>query len=46
MIAWRGIRFGVAKQILDEKPRAVYAHCDSYSIDLAINDSIKACKPI
>ena len=44
--AMRGIRSGVAKRILDEEPRAVYTHCYSHSINLAMNDSIKACKPV
>ena len=44
--AMRGIRSGVAKQILDEEPRAVYTHCYGHSINLAMNDSIKACKPV
>ena len=42
----RGIRSGVAKRILDEEPRAVYTHCYGHSINLAMNDSIKACKPV
>ena len=42
----RGIRSGVAKRILDEEPRAVYTHCYSHSINLAMNDAIKACKPV
>ena len=41
-----GMRTGVAKQILDEEPRAVYTHCYGHSINLAMNDAIKACKPI
>ena len=44
--AMRGIRSGVAKRILDEEPRAVYTHCYGHSINLAMNDSIKACKPV
>jgi len=44
--ALRGIRSGVAKRILDEEPRAVYTHCYGHSINLAMNDSIKACKPV
>ena len=44
--AMRGIRSGVAKRILDEEPKAVYTHCYGHSINLAMNDSIKACKPV
>ena len=44
--AMRGIRSGVAKRILDEEPRAVYTHCYGHSINLAMNDSIKACKSV
>jgi len=42
----RGIRSGVTKRILDEEPRAVYIHCYGHSINLGMNDSIKACKPV
>ena len=42
----RGIRLGVAKQILDEETRAVYTHCYGHSINLAMNDAMKACKPV
>ena len=44
--AMRGIRSGVAKRILDKEPRAVYTHCYGHSINLAMNDSIKSCKPV
>ena len=44
--AMRGIRSGVTKRILDKEPRAVYTHCYGHSINLAMNDSIKACKPV
>ena len=44
--AMRGMRCGVAKRILDEEPRAVYTHCYGHSINLAMNDSIKACNPV
>ena len=44
--AMRGIRSGVAKRILDEEHREVYTHCYGHSINLAMNDAIKACKPI
>jgi len=42
--AMRGVRSGVAKQICDEEPLALYTHCYGHSINLAINDAIKLSK--
>jgi len=36
-----GIRSGVAKQLLDEEPRAVYTHCYGHALNLACGDTIK-----
>ena len=44
--AMRGIRTGVAKQICDEEPRALYTHCYGHSINLAVNDAIKLSKQL
>ena len=30
-----GPRSGVAKQLRDEKPRAIYLHCHGYALNLA-----------
>ena len=42
----RGARSGVAKKILDIERRAIYTHCYGHSINLAVNDAMKLCKPI
>ena len=39
-----GLRSGVAKQIQDVEPRAVYTHCYGHSLNLACADTIKTCK--
>jgi len=41
-----GAKYGLAKRISDEEPRAVYMHCYGYSINIAAHDAIKQCKPI
>ncbi len=42
----KGTRAGVAKLITTEEPRALYTHCYGHSINLAVNDAIKLCKPV
>ena len=44
--AMAGIRTGVAKQLLDEEPRAVYTHCYGHALNLACGDAIKQCSLI
>ena len=39
-----GLRCGVAKQIQDLEPRAVYTHCYGHSLNLTCADTIKTCK--
>ena len=39
-----GPRSGVAKQLRDEEPRALYLHCHGHALNLAAGDSIKKCK--
>ncbi len=39
-----GAQTGVAKRISDEEPRAVYTHCYGHALNLAVADSVKACK--
>ena len=39
-----GPRSGVAKQLRDEEPRALYLHCHGHALKLAAGDSIKKCK--
>jgi len=41
-----GIRSAVAKQFLDEEPRAVYTHCYGHALNLACGDTIKQCSLI
>lgn len=38
-----GVRSGVAKQIIDEEPRAVYTHCYGHALNLACGDTIRKC---
>ena len=42
----KGVRSGVASQILAEEPRAVYTHCYGHSLNLAVNDVFKIIKVI
>ena len=37
----KGPRNGVAKQLLDEEPRAIYTHCYGHSLNLAISDILQ-----
>ena len=39
-----GAKAGVAKKLLDEEPRAVYAHCYGHALNLACGDTIKCSK--
>ena len=39
-----GVCNGVAKQIADEQPRAVYSHCYGHALNLAANDITKQNK--
>ena len=42
----QGCRNGVAVQILQIEPRALYTHCYGHSLNLACQDVIRAIKPI
>ena len=39
-----GAKSGVAKQLTDEEPRALYTHCYGHALNLACGDTIKWCK--
>lgn len=39
-----GAKSGVAKQLTDEEPRALYTHCYGHALNLACADAIKQCK--
>ena len=39
-----GVRNGVAKQLTDEEPRAIFTHCYSHALNLAVGDTVKKCK--
>ena len=39
-----GRKGGVAKQLCDREPRALYMHCYGHALNLACNDSIRQCK--
>ena len=38
-----GPRSGVATQILQEEPRALYTHCYGHALNLACSDTVKQC---
>ena len=40
----KGPRSGVAKQLLDDEPRAIYNHCYGHSLNLAMGDTVKGYK--
>ena len=35
------VRNGVAKQLTDEEPRAIFTHCDGHALNLAVGDTVK-----
>ena len=39
-----GIRSGVAKQIADIEPRAIFTHCYGHALNLAVADTVKQSK--
>jgi hypothetical protein len=39
-----GLRSGVAKQLSQDEPRAIYTHCYGHALNLACEDTIKRCK--
>ena len=39
-----GLRSGVAKQLSQDEPRAIYTHCYGHALNLACGDTIKRCK--
>ena len=40
----RGARTGVAKQLQEIEPRAIYLHCYGHSLNLAVSDVFQHCK--
>ena len=42
----RGVRSGVATQIAQDEPRALYVHCYGHSLNLACQDTIREIKPL
>ena len=39
--AMSGAKSGIAKQILEEEPRAYYTHCYGHALNLAAGDTIR-----
>ena len=39
-----GMRTGIAKQISDLEPRAIYTHCYGHALNLATGDTLKQSK--
>ena len=35
------VRNGVAKQLTDEEPRAIFTHCYGHALNLAVGDTVK-----
>ena len=42
----KGGNTGVAKQLLDEEPRALYTHCYWHALNLAVGDAVKHYKVV
>ncbi|XP_062505043.1 zinc finger MYM-type protein 1-like [Corticium candelabrum] len=40
----KGGNTGVAKQLLDEEPRALYTYCYGHALNLAVGHAVKHCK--
>ncbi len=40
----KGEKSGVATQLLNDEPRAVYIHCYGHALNLAVGDTVKGCK--
>ena len=36
-----GVRNGVAKQLTDEEPRAIFTHCYDHALNLEVGDTVK-----
>ena len=41
--AMSGAKNGVAKQISDIEPRAIFSHCYGHALNLAVCDTLKKC---
>ncbi len=39
-----GLRKGVATQLQQDEPRAIYTHCYGHSLNLAVGDTVRQCK--
>ena len=39
-----GIRNGVAKQLTDKEPQAIFTHCSGHALNLVEGDTVKKCK--
>ena len=38
------VRNGVAKQLTDEEPQAIFTHCYGHAVNLEVEDTVKICK--
>ena len=38
------VRNGVAKQLTDEEPRAIFTHCYGLALNIAVGDTVKKCQ--
>lgn len=39
-----GLKKGVATQLQEDEPRAIYMHCYGHSLNLAVGDAVRQCK--
>ena len=40
------VRNGVARQLTNEEPRAIFTHCYGHALNLTVGDIVKKCKLI
>ena len=38
------VRNGVAKQLTDEEPQAIFTYCYGHAVNLAVGDTVTKCK--
>ena len=41
-----GSRNGVATQICEEEPKALFLHCCGHALNLAVSDTVKGCQVV
>ena len=41
-----GSKNGVATQICEEEPKALFLHCNGHALNLAVSDTVKGCQVV